>query len=98
MIQVTICGELPEVNAFVHYLKEQPFFKVEMGIDEVQGKQAQLELELTTTLLKPSLRKLHTVQMITKDYQKVVIELLDAEVKKEGEVVTITGLNYDIFA
>lgn len=97
MIYVTLRGQSAEVNAFVHYLEEQPLFKVERG-DAKKAEQVYQELSITTTLLKPSLRKLHTVQMITKDHQKVVIELLDADVKKEGEVVTITGLNYDIFA
>ncbi len=98
MIQVTLCGELAEVDAFVHYLEEQPVFQLEKGTVEERDKQVYQEISLSTSLLKPSLRKLHSVQMITEDYQKIVIELLDAEVKQEGEVITIKGLNYDIFA
>lgn len=97
MIQVNLCGEVAEVHAFVNYLEEQPIFKVEPKSAEDRDQLVYQELTLTTSLLKPSLRKLHTVQLVSEDYQKIVIVLMDAEVKQEGKVVTITGLNYDIF-
>jgi hypothetical protein len=99
MIQLQITGEVAEVQAFVHYLREQPMFQVEEKEEEngYDHDYFSLTCEVKTNLLKPSLRTVHKVHLVTPDRKNMVIELLDAKVQKVGSSVTITGRSYDIF-
>ncbi|WP_028777754.1 hypothetical protein [Shimazuella kribbensis] len=98
MIQLQVTGQTAEVQAFVQYLGEQPYFEVVEQEEEKGYEYFSLRCEVTTNLLKPSLRTLHKVHLVTPDRKNVVIELLDAKVQKVGSSVTITGRNYDIFS
>lgn len=99
MIQLQITGEVAEVQAFVHYLREQPMFQVEEKEEEKRYDHDYFSLtcEVKTSLLKPSLRTVHKVHLVTPDRKNMVIELLDAKVQKVGSSVTVTGRSYDIF-
>lgn len=101
MLQVNISGKSAEIHAFVSYLKEQAFFQVNqnetkqevVGIDEMET----VSLDLTTNLLKPTIRKVFTVKMKTDEGKEFNIVLLDGVYFKVGESTIIKGKNYDIF-
>jgi hypothetical protein len=97
LIHLQIAGEVAEVQAFVHYLRVQPLFQVEEKEEERGYDKFSLTCEVKTNLLKPSLRTLHKVHLVTPDRKNMVIELLDAKINKVGSCVTITGRSYDIF-
>jgi hypothetical protein len=98
LLQLQITGQIAEVQAFVHYLEEQPYFAVEEKEEEKGYDYFSLACDVKTSLLKPSLRTFHELHIVTADQQKVVLALLDAKVEKEGDKTIVSGLGYDIFA
>jgi hypothetical protein len=98
MMEMKLDGQKAEVQAFVRYLEAQPYFELDVREEEQGYDQFTLWCALKTSLLKPSLRSVHEVEITTEDQQKIKFTLLDAKVEKVGGKMTITGLNYDVFA
>jgi hypothetical protein len=98
LIQLQITGQIAEVQAFVNYISEQPYFDVDEREEEKGHDYYALTCDVKTNLLKPSLRTFHELHITTEDQQKVVIALLDAKVKREGRQTIVSGRSYDIFS
>jgi hypothetical protein len=98
LIQLNVMGQVSEVQAFVQYLGEQPYFEVDEREEESGYDYFSLHCEVKTSLLKPSLRTLHELHIVTADQKKIVIALQDAKMKRNGKKTIITGISYDIFA
>lgn len=101
MLQVNISGKSAEIHAFISYLKDQAFFQVnqkETNQEVVESNEIEtMSLDLTTNLLKPTIRKVFTVKMKTDEGKEFDIVLLDGVYFKVGESTIIKGKNYDIF-